>query len=218
MMLGLASFTGGVLLTPFVYLIFEFLRQQHRYHLLGLDTNNPPLRTSLIIWCSLFFIIGIGTQMVLSPEIERLLLIVVFLPNVVMAWKFGWQGGGSLRSAGQHDDHHRPPGWRRIQQPGGAGDFSGDPGAARYRAGDCHQSPAAPGAKPAPLSSAAGGGAGGAAGANRKADPYRRGYAQKPGARAARRNRPEYYRHSDPVAAGEASARSGANPGRRQPD
>ena len=29
----------------------------------------------------------------LSPEIERLLLIVVFLPNVVMAWKFGWQGG-----------------------------------------------------------------------------------------------------------------------------
>jgi two-component system sensor histidine kinase UhpB len=82
-----------VLLTPFVYLIFEFLRQQHRYHLLGLDTNNPPLRTSLIIWCSLFFIIGIGTQMVLSPEIERLLLIVVFLPNVVMAWKFGWQGG-----------------------------------------------------------------------------------------------------------------------------
>jgi len=93
MLIGLASFTGGVLLTPFVYLIYEFLRQQHRYHLLGLDTSNPPLRTSLIIWCSLFFIIGIGTQMVLSPDIERLLLIVVFLPNVVMAWKFGWQGG-----------------------------------------------------------------------------------------------------------------------------
>lgn len=93
MLPGLTSFTGGVLLTPFVYLIFDFLRQQHRYQLLGLDTHNPPLRTSLIIWCSLFFIIGIGTQMVLSPEIERLLLIVVFLPNVVMAWKFGWQGG-----------------------------------------------------------------------------------------------------------------------------
>lgn len=93
LLLGLASFTGGVLLTPFVYLMFEFLRQQHRHHLLGLDTIAPPLRTSLIIWCSLFFIIGIGTQMVLSPQIERLLLIVVFLPNVVMAWKFGWQGG-----------------------------------------------------------------------------------------------------------------------------
>ncbi|WP_044184428.1 MASE1 domain-containing sensor histidine kinase [Phytobacter massiliensis] len=93
LLIGLAAFTGGVLLTPFVYLIFEFLRQQHRHHLLGLDTLNPPLRTSLIIWCSLFFIIGIGTQIVLSPQIERLLLIVVFLPNVVMAWKFGWQGG-----------------------------------------------------------------------------------------------------------------------------
>lgn len=92
-LIGMAAFTGGVLLTPFVYLVYEFLRQQHRYHLLGLDTSNPPLRTSLIIWCSLFFIIGIGTQMVMSPQIERLLLIVVFLPNVVMAWKFGWQGG-----------------------------------------------------------------------------------------------------------------------------
>lgn len=93
MQILLGSFTGGVLLTPFVYLVFEFLRLQHRYHLLGLDTCNPPLRTSLIIWFSLFFIIGIGMQMVLSPALDRLLLIVVFLPNVVMAWKFGWQGG-----------------------------------------------------------------------------------------------------------------------------
>ncbi len=56
MLPGLTSFTGGVLLTPFVYLIFEFLRQQHRYQL-GLDTHNPPLRTSLIIWCSLFLLL-----------------------------------------------------------------------------------------------------------------------------------------------------------------
>ena len=93
MLFGLAAFTGGVLLTPFTYLIFEFLRRQHRYYLLRLNAQTPPLRTSLIIWCSLFFIIGVGSQMVLSPEIERLLLLVIFLPNVVMAWKFGWQGG-----------------------------------------------------------------------------------------------------------------------------
>lgn len=217
MMLGLASFTGGVLLTPFVYLIFEFLRQQHRYHLLGLDTNNPPLRTSLIIWCSLFFIIGIGTQMVLSPEIERLLLIVVFLPNVVMAWKFGWQGGvlsGLLGSM-----------MITIARQVGVG-FSNLVELEIFLATQALLgiglgiaiSRQQHGAKPAPLPPAAGGGAGGPAGAGRKADPYRRGYAQKPGARAARRNRPEYYRHSDPVAAGEAGARSGANPCRRQPD
>ncbi len=89
----LAAFTGGILLTPFVYLIYEYLRQQHLESLLAQETPNPPLRTSLLIWCSLFFIIGVGAQIVLSPEIERLLLIVVFLPNVVMAYKFGWQGG-----------------------------------------------------------------------------------------------------------------------------
>lgn len=89
----LAAFTGGVLLTPLVYLIYEYLRQQQMESLLAQETPNPPLRTSLLIWCSLFFIIGVGAQMVLSPEIERLLLIVVFLPNVVMAYKFGWQGG-----------------------------------------------------------------------------------------------------------------------------
>ncbi len=89
----LAAFTGGILLTPFVYLIYEYLRQQRLEDLLVLETPNPPLRTSLLIWCSLFFIIGIGTQLVFSPEIARLLLIVVFLPNVVMAYKFGWQGG-----------------------------------------------------------------------------------------------------------------------------
>ena len=102
-LLLLGSFTGGVLLTPFVYLVFEFLRQQHRYHLLGLDTSNPPLRTSLIIWCSLFFIIGIGTQIVLSPALERLLLIVVRLA-----------GRCPFRAARQHDDHHCPPGGRRV--------------------------------------------------------------------------------------------------------
>jgi len=89
----LAAFTGGILLTPFVYLIYEYLRLQRLGNRLSQETPNPPLRTSLLIWCSLFFIIGIGTQLVWSPEIERLLLIVVFLPNVVMAYKFGWQGG-----------------------------------------------------------------------------------------------------------------------------
>jgi two-component system sensor histidine kinase UhpB len=31
--------------------------------------------------------------MSLAPEVERLLIILVFLPNVVMAYAFGWQGG-----------------------------------------------------------------------------------------------------------------------------
>ena len=70
----LASFTGGVLLTPFVYLIFDYLRQQHRYQLLGLETRHPPLRTSLLLWCSLFFIttarqVGSGFSDLMELEI-----------------------------------------------------------------------------------------------------------------------------------------------------
>ncbi len=42
MLPGLTSFTGGVLLTPFVYLIFEFLRQQHRYQLRDSIRIIPP--------------------------------------------------------------------------------------------------------------------------------------------------------------------------------
>jgi two-component system sensor histidine kinase UhpB len=89
----LASFTGGILLTPFIYLIYEYLKQQHLQNLLAQEIPDPPLRTSLLIWCSLFFALAVCLQMSLAPEVERLLIILVFLPNVVMAYAFGWQGG-----------------------------------------------------------------------------------------------------------------------------
>lgn len=89
----LASLTGGVLLIPFIYLIYEYLKQQHLQNLLAQSLSNPPLRTSLLVWCSLFFSLAVGVQISLLPDVERLLLIVVFLPNVVMAYTFGWQGG-----------------------------------------------------------------------------------------------------------------------------
>ncbi|MCG8157689.1 MASE1 domain-containing protein [Brenneria goodwinii] len=89
----LATFTGGVLLIPFTYLIHEYIKQQHLQTLLAQALPDPPLRTSLLIWCSLIFLISVCLQITFTPEMERLLLIFVFLPNVVMAYKFGWQGG-----------------------------------------------------------------------------------------------------------------------------
>ncbi|CNE17443.1 MASE1 domain-containing protein [Yersinia nurmii] len=89
----LASFTGGILLVPFTYLIYEYLKQQHWRNLFTQQMPDPPLRTSLLIWCSLIFAIGICVQISIAPNMERLLLIFVFLPNVFMAYKFGWQGG-----------------------------------------------------------------------------------------------------------------------------
>ena len=89
----LASFTGGILLTPFIYLIYEYLKQQHLSDMLAQRMPDPPLRTSLLIWCSVIFAIGVCVQVSIAPDMERLLLIFVFLPNVVMAYRFGWQGG-----------------------------------------------------------------------------------------------------------------------------
>ncbi|MFW5401663.1 MASE1 domain-containing protein [Yersinia sp. 1252 StPb PI] len=89
----LATFTGGILLVPFTYLIYEYLKQQHIRNLFSQQMPDPPLRTSLLIWCSLIFAIGVCIQVAITPNMERLLLIFVFLPNVFMAYKFGWQGG-----------------------------------------------------------------------------------------------------------------------------
>ncbi len=90
----LSAVTGGVLLTPFIYLIYEYLKQQHLQNMLPHGNSmTPPLRASLLVWCSLFGAMAIGVQLSLSPDMERLLLIAIFLPNVVMAYAFGWQGG-----------------------------------------------------------------------------------------------------------------------------
>ncbi|WP_387467362.1 MASE1 domain-containing protein [Photorhabdus sp. RM323S] len=91
--LFLTSLTGGVLLSPFVYLIYEYLHQQHLRNMLEPDHPDPQLRTSLLMWCCLFCLLGLSAQIFMSPEIERLLVILVFIPNVFMAYRYGWQGG-----------------------------------------------------------------------------------------------------------------------------
>lgn len=89
----LTTFTGGILLVPFVYLIYTYLRQQLVTSMPVPRPSTPQLRTSLLLWCSLFLTMGICVQLAIAPEMERLLLIFIFLPNVFMAYRFGWQGG-----------------------------------------------------------------------------------------------------------------------------
>ncbi|NHB92657.1 MASE1 domain-containing sensor histidine kinase [Photorhabdus cinerea] len=91
--LFLTSLTGGVLLSPFVYLIYEYLRQQQLRNMLDSDYSDPQLRTSLLMWCCLFCLLGLSAQIFISPEIESLLVILIFIPNVFMAYRYGWQGG-----------------------------------------------------------------------------------------------------------------------------
>ncbi|KMW73538.1 histidine kinase [Photorhabdus luminescens subsp. luminescens] len=91
--LFLTSLTGGVLLSPFVYLIYEYLRQQHLKNILQPSNPDPQLRPSLLMWCCLFCLLGLSAQIFMSPEIENLLVILIFIPNVFMAYRYGWQGG-----------------------------------------------------------------------------------------------------------------------------
>ncbi|HGN0025029.1 TPA: MASE1 domain-containing protein [Proteus mirabilis] len=89
----LASITGGILLAPFVFLLYEYLRELQNRALIAEITPEPPLRTSLLMWVFLFCLIGLSAQFFLTPEIDRLLVILVFIPNVFMAYRYGWQGG-----------------------------------------------------------------------------------------------------------------------------
>lgn len=89
----LTSFTSGIILVPFIYLIYEYLKQQNLQTFLDQESFNQPLRTSLFIWGSIFFAIGICIQLTITPNMESLLLVFILLPNVFMAYKFGWQGG-----------------------------------------------------------------------------------------------------------------------------
>ncbi|WP_338804592.1 MASE1 domain-containing protein [Xenorhabdus griffiniae] len=90
----LASITGGVLLSPFVYLIYIYLYEQSlkNNHITD-DLFYPQLRSSFLMWSFLFSLLGISGHFFLSPNIEGLLSIWVFIPNVFMAYRYGWQGG-----------------------------------------------------------------------------------------------------------------------------
>ena len=89
----LTSFTSGIILVPFIYLVHEYLKQQNLKAFLDKDSFDPSLQRSLFIWGSIFFAIGICIQLTLTPAMESLLLVFILLPNVIMAYQFGWQGG-----------------------------------------------------------------------------------------------------------------------------
>ncbi|WP_086111075.1 MASE1 domain-containing sensor histidine kinase [Xenorhabdus beddingii] len=93
-LLFLASITGGVLLSPFIYLIYIYLYEQSlKNNRITDDSFYPQLRSSFLMWCFLFSLLGISGHFFLSPKIEGLLSILVFIPNVFMAYRYGWQGG-----------------------------------------------------------------------------------------------------------------------------
>lgn len=87
-------FTGGILLTPFFYLLYDYLHRQIWQPLSPtLVHQEVALRSSGLIWCLIFFSVGLTAELTLLDEMKPLALILFLLPNIFMAYQYGWQGG-----------------------------------------------------------------------------------------------------------------------------
>ncbi|MDE1336565.1 MASE1 domain-containing sensor histidine kinase [Vibrio aestuarianus] len=89
-----ATITGGVLLTPFLFLLYDYLHQQIWNPLSPtLIHHEVTLRPSALLWCLLFFSGGLIAELVLLEQLKPLALLLFLLPNIFMAYQYGWQGG-----------------------------------------------------------------------------------------------------------------------------
>jgi two-component system sensor histidine kinase UhpB len=89
-----ASLTGGILLAPFFYLLHDYLMHKIWVPLSpALVHKTVTIRPSAYLWVLTFFVIGLISETVFQEQLTTLLLVIVLLPNIFMAYKYGWQGG-----------------------------------------------------------------------------------------------------------------------------
>lgn len=91
---SIASFNGGILLLPFLYLLYDYLKRNVWRPLTpNLIHQEVTLRSSAFIWGGFFFGIGLFSELMLFDEMKSLVFLLFLLPNVFMAYRYGWQGG-----------------------------------------------------------------------------------------------------------------------------
>ncbi len=91
---GVTCLTGGLLLVPFFYLLYDYLKHQIWQPLSPtLVHQELSLKSSALIWSLLFFSIGLFAELTLLEEMKPLALLLFLLPNIFLAYKYGWQGG-----------------------------------------------------------------------------------------------------------------------------
>lgn len=90
----ISTITGGVLLAPFLYLLYDYLHKQIWQPLSPtLIHQEVTLRSSALLWCLLFFSVGLIAELTLLDQMKPLALLIFLLPNIFMAYRYGWQGG-----------------------------------------------------------------------------------------------------------------------------
>ncbi|RBW65742.1 sensor histidine kinase [Vibrionales bacterium C3R12] len=90
----ISALTGGILLAPFLYLLYDYLQQKIWLPLSPtLIHQEVRLRPSALLWGISFFSIGLLAELTLLEQMKPLALLIILLPNIFMAYKYGWQGG-----------------------------------------------------------------------------------------------------------------------------
>ncbi len=90
----ISTITGGILITPFLYLLYDYLRQQSWDPLTPTIVHQEvTLSPFALLWCLLFFGIGLAAELTLLESMKPLALMLFLLPNIFMAYRYGWRGG-----------------------------------------------------------------------------------------------------------------------------
>ncbi|MEZ8985232.1 MASE1 domain-containing protein [Vibrio cyclitrophicus] len=90
----ISALTGGLLLAPFLYLLYDYLQKKIWLPLSPtLIHQEVRLRPSALLWGIAFFSIGLVAELTLLDQMKPLALLIILLPNIFMAYQYGWQGG-----------------------------------------------------------------------------------------------------------------------------
>lgn len=89
-----ASLTGGIVLTPFLYLVADYLRHQTWSPLTPqLIHQDVKLKPKMLVWSLFFFALGLLAELTLLDQMKPFALLIIMLPTIFMAYRYGWQGG-----------------------------------------------------------------------------------------------------------------------------
>ncbi|HDZ3744829.1 TPA: signal transduction histidine-protein kinase/phosphatase UhpB [Vibrio cholerae] len=91
---SIASLTGGIVLTPFLYLVADYLSHQ-TWHPLSpqLIHHDVKLKPKMLVWSLLFFSLGLLAELTLLEQMKPFALLIILLPTIFLAYRYGWQGG-----------------------------------------------------------------------------------------------------------------------------
>ena len=91
---SISAITGGILLTPFCYLLYDYLHKKIWEPLSpALIHHEITIQPSALLWAISFFSIGLIAELTFVKQLAPLVLLIMLLPNIFMAYRYGWQGG-----------------------------------------------------------------------------------------------------------------------------